>query len=97
MREIKSEFTGSRRRNDIDFGDYVKIEMLRYGVPNEFYIHKVVGSLESNTWVDVPVKWPEEEQIHNKMEKVLNVICCGVDETKVYRVRENDCVKLEVD
>lgn len=92
-----SVFTGYGRKNEIDFGDYVKIEMLRYGVPNEFYIHKVVGSLESNTWVDVPVKWPEEEKIHNKMEKVLNVICCGVDETKVYRVRENDCVKLEVD
>lgn len=92
-----SVFTGCSRRNEIDFGDYVKIEMLRYGVPNEFYIHKVVGSLESNTWVDVPIRVGEQEKVHNKMEKVLNVICCGVDETNVYRVRESDCTKIGVD
>lgn len=85
------------RKNNIDFGDYVKIEMLRHGVSNEIYIHKVVGALESNTWVDVPIRWNKEEKIHNSMEKVLNVICCGVDETKVYRIRESDCIKIEID
>jgi hypothetical protein len=90
-----SSFTGYGRTNEIDFGDYVEIEQFRYGVPNEMFIHKVVGALESNTWVDVPVRWDKEETIHNKMEKVLNVICCGIDETKVYRVREKDCIKIE--
>ncbi|WP_299831539.1 hypothetical protein [uncultured Metabacillus sp.] len=90
-----STFTGHRKTNDIDFGDYVLIEQLRYGAPNEMYIHKVIGALESNTWVDVPVRWDKEEKIHNKMEKVINVICCGVDETKVFKVRQKDCVKTE--
>jgi hypothetical protein len=90
-----SEFIGHRKTNDIDFGDYVMIEQFRYGVPNEMYIHKVIGALKSNAWVDVPVKLGSEEKLHNKMEKVLNVICCGVDETKVFRVRQIDCVKVE--
>ena len=91
-----SKFIGHKKTNDIDFGDYVQIEQHRYNSPNEMYIHKVVGALESNTYVDVPVRWDSEEKIHNKMEKVLNVICCGIDETKVFRVREKDCVKVEI-
>jgi hypothetical protein len=38
-----SEFTGYGRTNDIDFGDYVEIEMFRYYSPNEWYLFKVVG------------------------------------------------------
>ena len=34
-----SEFTGFGRTSDIDFGDYVEIEMHRYGATNEFYIY----------------------------------------------------------
>ncbi|MEJ9331136.1 hypothetical protein [Bacillus licheniformis] len=89
-------FTGYGRTNEIDFGDYVEIEQMRYGVPNEMYIHKVVGAFESNTWVEVPVRWDRNEVHHDKIEKVLNVICCGIDETRVFRVREKDCKKIKV-
>ncbi|WP_017728550.1 hypothetical protein [Halalkalibacterium ligniniphilum] len=90
-----SGFTGYRKTNKIDFGDYVQIEMYRYHSENEFYIHKVVNSLESNVWVDVPIKCVPTETSHNQMEKVLSVIQCGVDETKVIRVREKDCKLLK--
>lgn len=86
-----TEFTGGKRVNDIDFGDYVEIPQKRFGVPDEMFIHKVVGALESNTWVDAPIHWTREEKVHSKMEVVLNVICCGVDETQVFRVRQKDC------
>ncbi len=91
-----SEFTGYGRTNDIDFGDYVEIEMHRYGAPNEFYIHKVVGALKSNGWIDAPLKWDSKPTLHDHMEIVLNVIQCGIDETKVIRVRQKDC-KLRSD
>ncbi|MCT1575681.1 hypothetical protein M3E13_15550 [Oceanobacillus kimchii] len=91
-----STFTGYRKTNEIDFGDYVKIEMHRYGVPNEWYIHKVVGAMESNGWLETPLKWGAEVKFHDHMDVVLNVIQCGVNETKVIRVRQSDCVKLEV-
>lgn len=89
-----SEFTGWGRGNDIDFGDYVKIEMNRYGVPNEFHIHKVVGALESNTWIDAPLNWDSKSTTHGHMETVLNVIHCGIDETKVIRVAQKYCEKI---
>ncbi|WP_164670934.1 hypothetical protein [Virgibacillus doumboii] len=90
-----SEFTGWRRTNDVDFGDYVDIEMHRYGVPNEMFIHKVVGALESNVWIDAPLKHDKEETLHDHMEPVLNVIQCGIDETKVIRVAQKYCKKIE--
>lgn len=90
-----SEFTGWGKTNEIDFGDYVEIEMHRYHSDNEFFIHKVVGALESNTWIDTPLRHDSEPKIHAGMEKVLNVIQCGIDETKVIRVRESDCIKIE--
>jgi hypothetical protein len=91
-----SEFTGYGRKNDIDFGDYVKIEMFRYHSPNEWYLFKVVGAIRSNTWIDTPLKWDSEQTIHDRMETVLNVIQCGIDETKVIRVREKDVIKVEL-
>lgn len=47
-------------KNEIEFkfGDYATIEQKRHGVPNEMFVHKVVGQLRSNTWVDVPVRVP---------------------------------------
>lgn len=91
-----SEFTGYGRVNEIDFGDYVKIEMHRYGTPNEWYIHKVVGAMKSNGWIDTPLKWDAEVTAHDHMDVVLNVIQCGVDETKIIRVKQSDCIKMEV-
>lgn len=91
-----NDFTGYGRTNHIDFGDYVVIEQKRYGVPNEMYLHKVIGSFASNSWVEVPVHWKREPKIHKHAEMVLNVVCCGVVETNVFTVREKDCVKVEV-
>ena len=88
-----TEFTGGINipKDDIDFGDYVLIEQKRYGVPNEMYQFKVVGSYQSNAYRDVPMdgvdcgrKW------HPHSVDVLNVICCGVDETEVDTVRKAD-------
>lgn len=88
-----SEFTGFGRTNHIDFGDYVYIEQLRFGVPNESYIYKVVGSFASNCWTPAPLKWDSKPVLHKKTEQVLNVIKCGIDETKVITVAESDCRK----
>ena len=52
----------------LDFGDYCYIEQRRFGGPNENYLHKVIGRLESNAWVDVPVFWTREEVRHDSME-----------------------------
>ena len=43
---------------DLDFGDYCLIEQKRYGVENEMFVHKVIGRLRSNSYVDVPVTTP---------------------------------------
>lgn len=80
-----------KSKENVDFGDYVKIEMLRHGAENEWYLYKVVSSFKSNTWIETPLKWNSEPISHDKIEEVLNVIQCGVDETKVIRVRRNDC------
>lgn len=77
----------------MDFGDYCYIEQKRYGVPNEMYVHKVIGRLRSNTFVDVPMSTPPEEVIHDQFADVLRVVCCGVDETKVFKVRIQDVKK----
>lgn len=90
-----SEFTGWGRSSDIDFGDYVEIEMHRYGAPNEMFIHKVVGALKSNAWIDAPLKWDSNLTSHDNMEPVLNVIQCGIDETKVIRVATKYCKRIE--
>ncbi|HCM3124902.1 TPA: hypothetical protein N3F75_004314 [Klebsiella aerogenes] len=78
--------------NEIEFkfGDYAIIEQKRHGVSNEMFVHKVIGQLRSNTWVDVPVQSPATETLHDEMEDVCWCICCGVDETEVraYRVKD---------
>lgn len=86
-----SEFTGWGRTNEIDFGDYVKYP---YGMSRELHIYKVVGSFKSNVWRDIPDWFHAEEAPHSTVEKVLNIIHCGIDETKVLRVRESDCIKI---
>lgn len=79
-------------KNEIEFkfGDYAIIEQKRHGVPNEMFVHKVVGQLRSNTWVDVPVSVPATETLHGEMEDICLCICCGIDETKVRRYRVKD-------
>lgn len=75
---------------ELDFGDYCTIEQNRFGAPNEFYLHKVINRFRSNTWVDVPVMVCNEEVWHPDMEDVVSCICCGVQETKVFKFRLSD-------
>lgn len=79
-------------KNEIEFkfGDYAIIEQKRHGVPNEMFVHKVVGQLRSNIWVDVPVRVPATETLHGEMEDICLCICCGIDETEVRRYRVKD-------
>ena len=88
----------------LDFGDYCFIEQKRYGAPNEMYLHKVVGRLNSNSWVDVPVDFARNAltaTVHYErgpaeygLVPVLRCICCGVDETQVVSYREIDCKRV---
>lgn len=81
-------------KKTVKFGDYIEIEMKRFGVPNEVFIHKVVNTLRSNSWVDVPVKSPATQVLHSEMADVVSAICCGVDETEVLRYRAQDVAKV---
>jgi hypothetical protein len=87
-----SEFTNYGRRNHIDFGDYTKYPQ---GTGKELHVYKVVGALKSNTYRDPPDWHGAKESIHGEMVPILNVIHCGLDETKVIRVKESDCVKMD--
>lgn len=73
----------------------LEITYITHGIYREPHIYKVVNAFESNTYRDAPDWFHAEEKIHDKMEKVLNIIHCGIDETKVIRVKESDCTKLE--
>ena len=86
-----SKFTGYGRTNDIDFGDYVHYP---HGIYREPHIYKVVGAFKSNAYQDAPDWFHAEITRHDEVVKVLNIIHCGIDETKVIRVKESDCVKL---
>lgn len=72
------------------FGRYCRIEQLRYGVPNEMYLYKVVASLRSNCWCEVPYKTASKEARHDSIEDCILAICCGIDETEVLRFRAAD-------
>jgi len=77
-------------KQGFDFGDYVLIEQKRYGVPNEMYLHEVMGQLESNYYVDVPVQSPATETIHDKIVPVVSCVCCGVCEKDILRYRTDN-------
>ena len=72
------------------FGRYCRIEQLRYGVPNELFLYKVVASLRSNCWCEVPYKTASKEVRHDSIEDCILAICCGIDETEVLRFRAAD-------
>lgn len=72
------------------FGRYCKIEMMRYGAPNEFFIHKCITILNSNFYTDVPVVCGKGNKWHEESVDVVSVITCGVDESKVFRVPLKD-------
>lgn len=72
------------------FGRYCRIEQLRFSAPNEMYLYKVIKSLRSNCWCDVPYKTASKEVLHDSIEDCVLAICCGVDETEVLRFRAAD-------
>lgn len=72
------------------FGRYCRIEQFRYHSPNELFLYKVVASLRSNSWCEVPYKTASHEVAHDHMEDCVLAICCGIDETKVQRFRVAD-------
>lgn len=85
----------SQQGTDIDFGDYAEIEQKRYGAKNEMYLHKVIRTLSSNTYVDVPVQCPATETNHPEVVPVVACICCGVMETEVRKYRLEDVTKTQ--
>ncbi len=78
------------KNTDLDFGDYVDIMQKRHGCEDELFVHKVIGKLHSNGYVDVPVQSPATETLHKEVVDVVACICCGVDERNVRRYRLDD-------
>ena len=75
------------------FGDYITVEQHRYGAPNEHYLYKVIGTLESNSYIQVPVVRNGEKIIGKEIFPIVRAVCCGVCEETVERFRVQD-VKL---
>ena len=74
----------------IGFGSYVRIEQKRYGCVNQMFLYKVMGRLESNHYVRVPVRSPEKESSYKKIVEVVACIHCGVFEREVSNFRLKD-------
>ena len=69
------------------FGLYAKIKQ---GASAEPHTYKIVGALESNSYVDIPIRCPETATIHEEVTPILRVIHCGICEEKVIRVAVKD-------
>ncbi len=93
--EIKKIEKRLEKRGSIDFGDYVAIEQKRFGVENEIFLYKVIGTLESNGYVDIPVRVADPEVCHDKIVPVAACVCCGVSERTVCRFRISDLLPVE--
>jgi hypothetical protein len=76
------------------FGDYCTIEQHRFGANNEHYHHKVIGTLKSTAWVEVPVMYNPQENNHDELVDVVACVCEGVDERHIFRYRAIDCKPL---
>jgi len=70
------------------FGRYANIPTNHSG---RKFIYKIVSLYKSNCYCDVPILYNSEPTLHKDIVPVLNVICCGVDESKVIRVALKDC------
>ena len=70
----------------IQFGDYVQIEHARASADTT-RIYKVIGTLSSNYYVDVPVKSPAANVAHDAVVDVAACVCCGVCETEILKYR----------
>lgn len=75
----------------LEFGDYISVEQKRYVGGNEFYTHKVIRTLESNSYTDVPVDAHKPvNPVQSEVVEIVECICCGVDESKTIRFRVKD-------
>lgn len=77
----------------MDFGDYCYIEQKRYGVKNEIYKYKVIGSGRANYYRIVPVDHCSPDAVTGDSCDVVKVICCGVIEETVQTFRLQDVSK----
>lgn len=75
------------------FGRYARIA---YGHAldgkQDYHIYKCIRSFMSNCYCDVPLTYQTENNCHkhDNIVEVVNVIHCGIDESKVIRVARND-------
>ena len=74
------------------FGQYAKIPTGRSG---DLHIYKIITRFHSNWYCDVPIIGLGDSTLHEEVTGVLNVIHCGVDESKVIRVALKDCEIIE--
>lgn len=93
MDKLENGFTGFGRKNNIDFGDYV---FYPNGCSNLLHLYKVIGALKSNTYQDPPDWSQAVQKIHDEIVPVLNIVHCGLDETRIIRVKEEDCILKSV-
>ena len=75
------------------FGQYAKIPTGRSG---DLHIYKIITRFRSNGYCDTPIIFGKST-LHEEVTDVLNVIHCGVDESKVIRVALKDCEIIEND
>lgn len=77
------------------FGKYCKIA---YGYARfndgkqQYHVYKIISNFRSNKYSDVPLVYQTENNptVHDEIVDVVNVIHCGIDESKVIRVALKD-------
>ena len=74
------------------FGQYAKIPTGRSG---DLHIYKIITRFHSNWYCDVPIIGLGDSTLHEEVTDVLNVVHCGIDESKVIRVALKDCEIIE--
>lgn len=77
------------------FGKYCKIAYGHKIAPDykqDYHIYKAIQSFRSNCYCDTPLTYQTENNpyVHDEMVDVVDVIHCGIDETKVIRVAAKD-------
>jgi hypothetical protein len=65
------------------FGEYCLVPT---GYSGEKHIYKIVSHFRSNSYCETPLMHDSKPTLHESIADVLNVIHCGLDETKVERV-----------
>lgn len=70
------------------FGRYARIKT---DYNHAMHIYKIVSAFESNSYCNVPILHNSEPVLHDEILPVLNVIHCGIEETKIVRVAVKDC------